>query len=76
MGSEMCIRDRSQGAHISCPKWKADTIIFLSGDTWNIRSDEELSIDGAHAGQRAQLDGACRIEGESVALSIENVETI
>lgn len=71
--ADTCVIGPGRGAHISCPKWESDTILFLGGGVWQIRSDEQLMVDGVDAGQRTEVRAPCRIEGETLAMSMELV---
>ncbi|MEZ6091868.1 MAG: FHA domain-containing protein [Pirellulaceae bacterium] len=72
--ADTCVLGPSKDAHIVCPRWESDVILFASGGDWHLRSDEALIVDGKAAGQRTKLPEACRIEGESFAMSLERIK--
>ena len=70
--ADTCVIGRSQDAHIVCSAWSSDVVLFAIGDDWHLRSDEALTVDGNVVGRRAKLPPTCRIEGESLAMSLES----
>lgn len=69
--ADTCVIGPSKGAHIHCSHWTSDAILFVSEGVWRIRSDESISVDGVVAGSTATLRPNCRIEGEVLAMSME-----
>ena len=69
--ADTCVIGPGKGAHISCPDWSSDVILYTTRGVWQIRSDEQMSIDGQSVGQRAPLPQTCTIEGESIRMSLE-----
>ncbi len=71
--ADSCIVGPQLHSHIGCRGWKDELLVFRRGDDLHLRSTAELEIDGEACGCESVIAGNCRVEGESFALSFEEI---
>jgi len=63
----------SDQAHIVCPEWTNDLVLFYQNGNFGIKSREDIQIDGINAKHRSSLTFDSRIDGENFSLSLESL---
>ncbi len=74
--ADSCVLGPKSHCHIECRGWGGDVVLFRKGEGLAVRASEPISIDGVEVVEvagPADLPLGSRLEGESFALSLEQV---
>jgi tetratricopeptide (TPR) repeat protein len=69
--ADTCVLSAASNAHIPCPQWSHELVVFRRDDQLLLRSSVPLSADGQAVGERTIVPAEGRLEGESFALTFE-----
>ncbi len=71
--AESCIVGPQSHSHIHCRCWEEDLLVFRRGDKLLLRTADEIQVDGEAFASESEIAANCRVEGESFALSFEEI---
>ncbi|MDZ4657516.1 MAG: FHA domain-containing protein [Bythopirellula sp.] len=71
--SESCVLGPRVHSHICCSGWTSDLVLFRRGEEVQFRSQEILEIDDHLGCTSGIITANCRLTGEELALSFEEV---
>jgi hypothetical protein len=71
---DSCILGPQEHSHIRCRQWPGELVLVRSGQQLRAHTEMPLEVDGQPYDPRACLVGMGRLEGDSIGLSIEEVE--
>lgn len=68
---DSCILGPSSAAHILCPFWTNDVVLFRNRDQWMCRSSQPLEVDGKETKDAIPLIRGKRIRGTDFSMTLE-----
>lgn len=71
--AESCILSPSGKAHITCPNWASEVVLFPQGDELYCRATGRFEIDGVAVEGQAPITRSSQIVGEDFSLSLEKL---
>jgi hypothetical protein len=69
--AESCVLGNSRAAHVVCPTWTSEVVLFSHGEQLHCRAPEKTTVDGAPFAGRGAITSASQIVGEDFSLSLE-----
>jgi hypothetical protein len=73
--ADTCVLSSAANAHIPCPSWAHELVLFRRDDQLLLRSSVPLAADGQAVGERTVVPARGRLEGEQFAISFESLAT-
>jgi hypothetical protein len=69
--ADACILGPNHGSHVICPHWNSELLLVRRADTWYLRAQQELEVNGQPQRGQIALSSGMRVCGADFSLSIE-----
>lgn len=69
--ADCCIIGPRAGSHIACNDWRNEVLLIGKGNQWQLRTAEEVQINGQRAPGQLVIAPGTRVRGEDFSLSFE-----
>lgn len=70
--ADSCVLGPKSHSHVTCKHWPGDVILFRQRGGLFCRASHSITVDGVASEGPARVECGTRLEGENLALSLEN----